>query len=59
MDQEYVKDNELTIHQYIENVSKETGKNISIKRFVRFATGEGLEKKEENFAEEVSKVMKN
>lgn len=59
MDQEYVKDNELTIRQYIENVSKETGKNISIKRFVRFVTGEGLEKKEENFAEEVSKVMKN
>lgn len=59
MDQEYVKDNELTIRQYIENVSKETGKNISIERFVRFATGEGLEKKEENFAEEVSKAMKN
>lgn len=59
MDQEYVKDNELTIRQYVENASKETGKNISLKRFVRFATGEGLEKKEENFAEEVSKAMKN
>lgn len=38
-------------------VAKENGANIKIKKFVRFETGEGLEKKEENFAEEVAKQM--
>ena len=38
-------------------VSKEVGTPVELKRFVRFETGEGLEKKEENFAEEVAKQM--
>jgi translation elongation factor Ts len=59
LEQEYVKDNNLSIKQYIENVEKEIGQEISVLRFVRFETGEGLEKKDENFAQEVSKAMKN
>ena len=39
-------------------ISVENNANITIKGFVRFETGEGLEKKEENFAEEVAKQMK-
>ncbi len=52
LEQEYVKDSEHTIASYLKSVG-----DITIKQFVRFETGEGLEKKEENFAEEVSKVM--
>lgn len=57
LDQSYVKDGDLTVAQYLNQVSKEVGTQISVKRFVRFETGEGLEKKEENFAEEVAKQM--
>lgn len=59
LEQEYVKDNELTVIKYVESVVKELGKEISVMRFVRFETGEGLEKKEENFAQEVSKAIGN
>jgi len=38
-------------------VAKKTGASLKIKRFVRYETGEGIEKKEENFAEEVAKQM--
>lgn len=57
LDQEYVKDSELTVGKYVEAVGKEIGATVSVTRFVRYETGEGLEKKEENFAEEVSKAM--
>lgn len=57
VDQQYVKDGDLTVNQYVAQVAKENGAKMSIKRFVRFETGEGLEKKEENFAEEVAKQM--
>lgn len=57
VDQQYVKDGDFTVSQYIANVAKDNNATISIKRFVRFETGEGLEKKEENFAEEVAKQM--
>ena len=56
-DQEYVKDDNMSVSQYLESVSKEIGATISIARFVRFETGEGLEKKEENFADEVNKAI--
>ena len=46
-----------SVAKYIEQVAKENNANLSIKSFVRFETGEGLEKKEENFAEEVAKQM--
>ena len=59
LEQVYVKaeDGKQTVAKYIEQVAKENGANLSVKRFVRFETGEGLEKKEENFAEEVAKQM--
>lgn len=57
VDQEYVKDDKISVGKYIENVAKEIGGNVSIKQFVRFETGEGIEKKEENFADEVAKAV--
>lgn len=59
LDQVYVKaeDGKQTVAQYVAQVAKANGVSLSIKRFVRFETGEGLEKKEENFAEEVAKQM--
>ncbi|MEA4973167.1 Elongation factor Ts [bioreactor metagenome] len=59
VEQPYVKDGDLTVKKYMESVAKEVGAPISIKRMVRFETGEGLEKKVENFAEEVAKAAKN
>jgi elongation factor Ts len=57
VDQAYVKDADMTVAQYLESVSKEIGASITVKSFVRYETGEGLAKKEENFAEEVAKQM--
>ena len=56
--QEYVKaEHKETVAQYVEAVSKKIGSTVTLKSFVRFETGEGLEKKEENFADEVAKMM--
>ncbi len=59
LEQVYVKaeDGKQTVAQYIAQVAKENSANLSVKRFVRFETGEGLEKKEENFAAEVAAQM--
>jgi len=57
LDQGYVQDSDLTVQKYVEDVNKKTGANIKINKFVRFETGEGLEKKEENFAEEIQKQL--
>lgn len=59
LEQVYVKaeDGKQTVAKYIEQVAKENSAELSVKKFVRFETGEGLEKKEENFAEEVAKQM--
>ena len=59
LEQVYVKaeDGKQTVAKYIEQVAKENSAKLSVKKFVRFETGEGLEKKEENFAEEVAKQM--
>ena len=59
LDQTYVKaeDGKQSVAQYVAQVAKENGASITVKGFVRFETGEGLEKKEENFAEEVAKQM--
>ena len=61
LDQTYVKaeDGKQSVAQYVAQVAKENGAKITVKGFVRFETGEGLEKKEENFAEEVAKQMGN
>lgn len=57
LDQSYVKDGDLTVAKYIAQIAKEAGATLNIKRFVRFETGEGIEKKEENFAEEVARQI--
>ena len=59
LEQTYVKaeDGKQTVAQYIDQVAKATGSELTLKKFVRFETGEGIEKKEENFAEEVAKQM--
>ncbi|MFQ7309776.1 MAG: translation elongation factor Ts [Mediterraneibacter sp.] len=57
LDQVYVQDSDLTVAKYVEKVAKENGANVTVKKFVRFETGEGIEKKQENFAEEVAAQM--
>lgn len=59
LEQAYVKaeDGKQTVAQYIAQVAKENSANLSIKKFVRFETGEGLEKKVEDFAAEVAAQM--
>lgn len=61
LDQPYVKaaDGKQTVEAYVAEVAKANGANITVKSFVRFETGEGIEKKSENFAEEVAKQMAN
>lgn len=54
LDQVYVQDSDLTVAKYVDKVAKESGANITVKRFIRFETGEGLEKKSEDFAAEVA-----
>ena len=56
-EQEYVKDGDMSVKQYIDSVSKAVGNTVSVERFVRFETGEGIAKREENFADEVNKAM--
>jgi len=57
MEQEYVKDTQMTVKGYVESVSKEVGAEIKLVRFACFEKGEGIEKKQEDFAEEVAKAM--
>ena len=59
LDQVYVQDSDLTVAKYVEKVAKENGANVAVKKFVRFETGEGLEKKNEDFAAEVAAQMGN
>ncbi len=58
VDQEFVKDNKLTIQQYTNNVAKDLGGSIAITKFVRFEKGEGLEKRQDDFAAEVASMVK-
>ena len=59
LDQVYVKaeDGKQTVGQYVAQVAKETGANLKVTKFVRFETGEGMEKKNEDFAAEVAAQM--
>ena len=61
LDQIYVKaeDGKQSVSQYIASVAKATGSDLSIKGFVRYETGEGIEKKQEDFAAEVAAQMGN
>lgn len=57
VDQAYVKDEDMTVGQYTANVAKELGGNIKIVSFIKYERGEGIEKKEDNFAEEINKLV--
>ena len=57
LDQVYVQDSDLTVAKYVDKVAKENNAKVTVTKFIRFETGEGIEKKEENFAEEVAKQM--
>ena len=59
LDQVYVQDSDLTVGKYIDQVAKANNAKITVKKFVRFETGEGLEKKSEDFAAEVAAQMGN
>ena len=59
LDQAYVQDSDLTVAKYVEKVAKENNANVTVKRFVRFETGEGIERKQEDFAAEVAAQMGN
>jgi elongation factor Ts len=59
MDQPFVKNPDQTIGEYLTATIAKIGENIVIRRFVRFELGEGIEKKEENFAEEVAATLAN
>lgn len=59
LDQVYVKaeDGKQSVEKYVAEIAKANGANVTIKGFVRYETGEGIEKKEEDFAAEVAKQM--
>lgn len=57
MQQEFVKDGSMSVEQYVAAQAKALGGSISLKDAVRFEKGEGIEKKQENFAEEIAKQL--
>lgn len=59
LEQPFIKDPDVTVDQLLKNLIAKIGENISIRRFVRYEVGEGIEKKTENFAEEVAKQLQN
>jgi elongation factor Ts len=58
MDQSFIRDSSITIDELIKQNVAKLGENIQVRRFERFVLGEGLQKKTENFSEEVEKMIK-
>ena len=58
LQQEFVKDGDLTVEKYLAAAAKSLGGAITFKDAVRFEKGEGIEKKQENFAEEIASMVK-
>ena len=58
VDQEFVKDGDMTVAQYTAKVAKDLGGEIKIVKFARFVKGEGLEKRADDFASEVASMVK-
>jgi elongation factor Ts len=59
LEQPYVKDSDLTVASYVKQTIAELGENIRVRRYVRYQLGEGLEKRQEDFAAEVSAQAKS
>ena len=57
VDQPYIRDQSITVEELVKQTASQIGENIQIRRFVRFVLGEGIEKQESNFAEEVAAQM--
>ena len=58
LDQAYILDGDINVAKYIENTAAEIGTSVELDSFVRFEKGEGLEKREDNFADEVASMIK-
>ena len=58
LDQAFVKDGDMNVAKYVASVAKELGSDIRVTGFIRYAKGEGLEKREDDFAAEVASMMK-
>jgi len=58
LDQVFIRDTSMTIEELVKKNIAEMGENIQIRRFEKFNLGEGLEKKDENFSDEVEKMKK-
>ena len=58
LEQSFVKDDKMTVGKYVESVAKELGTTITVADFVRYERGEGIQKKEDNFADEVNSMIK-
>ncbi len=58
LEQEFVKDGEYTVGKYVEKCAKDLGGSIKVAQYVRYERGEGIAKKEENFAEEIASMIK-
>ena len=57
VDMEFVKDNQFTVGKYVDHCAKELGGSIKVADYVRFERGEGIAKREDNFADEVASMM--
>ncbi len=58
LDQTFVKDDKVTVKQYLDSVAKAQGGKLTVSEFVRYERGEGIEKKQDNFADEVASMIK-
>ncbi len=58
LQQEFVKDNSMTVEKYIASAAKALGGTVKFNKAVRFEKGEGIEKKQDNFAEEIASMVK-
>ena len=57
MEQAYVKDDSMSVSKYVASVAKELGGNITVTGYIRFDKGEGIQKREEDFAAEIAKMV--
>jgi len=58
LEQAFVKDGDMTVAKYVASVAKSLGADIKVTKFVRYAKGEGIEKKQEDFAAEIANMVK-
>ena len=59
LEQEYVKEDKMSVSQYVQNTAKEFGGNITVTSYCMFEKGEGLQKREDDFAAEIAKMVSN